>query len=955
MRWLISFVLLFLSLKSFDTAQAAPVANSDAFPLKIYEKELPNGLKVMVVPTPFPKLVSLQIPVQTGSRNEIEAGKTGFAHFFEHMMFRGTKKVPAAAYQEQLKKMGARQNAYTSGDFTNYHTTFSKEDLGQMLELEADRFQNLEYGESEFKTEARAVLGEYNKNSANPSQKLWESVKDAAFTTHPYKHTTMGFIKDIEDMPNQFAYSKTFFDRWYRPEYTTIIIAGDVDPKVSFALVEKHFKSWKRGSYKAKIPTEPPPAGPIYKNISWDAPTLAHLFIGFHGPAYAPDDRDYAALSLLFPLALGETSELYKKLVINEQKLDSLRGSASDSRDPDLYSVYALIKDPKDAALVRDTLLRGLEKFTRVPVSSRELDDLKSKMRYSLAMSLDNTEAIADTLATFVHYERRGDTINRLFRTIEKVNPSDLQRVAQRLFTDKNMIVASLSKDPLPATMEQIPSLASLAPNKGVSSDVKMIVQKSELPLLNIKFLFKTGSARDPVGKEGLAELSAAMITNAGSVPYRYEDIQKALAPFAANFSSQVDKEMTTFTIRVHKDHVSEVLDIVMPSLLEPGLRDEDFQRLKASQLNSLKNDLRTNNEEELGKERLQELIFAGTPYAHPVLGTVKGIESLSLADVREFIKKSYTQKNLSLGVAGASEAPLLDSIRRSVAQIPQGEALASPVAEITGKMPEGLRVNIVQKPTRATAISFGHPLSINRSHPDFPALWLARAWLGEHRSSMSHLYERIREVRGMNYGDYAYIEAFPRGMYLTFPEANVARHTQLFEVWIRPVQPQNAHMALRIALFELNQLVKNGLSAEQFEATRAYLKKNVFVMTATQDQQLGYALDSDWYGIPEFTSYMQAQLDKLTPQAVNEVIRRHISPNNLQVVMITQDAEGLKKALVADAPSTITYDGTKPPELLEEDKLIGGTKLGIPAKAVVITPIDAVFGGGKGEVPAVL
>lgn len=943
MRWGFVFacfpLLLILSLsKSFG-------APSEAFPFKIHEKELPNGLKVMVVPTGFPNLVSLQIPVQTGSRNEVEPGKTGFAHFFEHMMFRGTKKVPAAVYQEQLKKMGARQNAYTSGDYTNYHTTLSKGDLEKMLELEADRFMNLEYGESEFKTEARAVLGEYNKNSANPLQKLWEVTKDAAFTVHPYKHTTMGFLKDIEAMPEQFAYSKTFFDRWYRPEYTTIIVAGDVEPRATFALVEKYFKNWKRGSYKAQIPSEPPPAGPIYKHISWNAPTLPHLLIGFHGPALEAESRDYAALTVLFDLAVGETSELYKKLVISEQSVETLRGSASDSRDPDLYTVYAQIKDPKDTVKVRDSILRGLQQFARVPVSKQQLDDVKSKLRYGLAMALDNTEDIAAILASYTHYERRGDTINRLFRTLDTVTPSDVQRVAQRLFTDKNLVISSLARENLPAALASLPPLASFAPEASVSRDVKLTLQKTELPLINIKLLFKAGSARDPQGKEGLAQLAASLISDGGSKPYRYEEIQKALAPYAARFSSQVDKEMSTFTIRVHKDHAASVVELLMPSLLEPGLREEDFQRLKASQLTSLKNDLRTNNEEELGKERLQEVIFAGTPYAHPVLGTVKGIENISLADVRDFIRAHYTQKNLNLGVNGAFEPALLDGLQRSLAQLPAGE-VATRTQDLNPKMPEGLQVNIIEKATRATAISFGHPISVTRSHPDFPALWLARAWLGEHRSSMSHLYGRIREVRGMNYGDYAYIEAFPRGMYLTFPEPNVARQAQIFEIWIRPVMPENATMALRIALFELDKLIKNGLTPQQFATTRDYLLKNLFVMTATQDQQLGYALDSEWYGIPEFTSYMRGQLEKLTPETVNEAIKRHLSSQNLQVVMITEDAAGLKKKLVSGETSTISYDGQKPAELLEEDKVIGQLKLGLKAQDVLITPVDEVFAG---------
>src|SRR5512136_2060966 len=172
-------------------AASTPKAAADILPFKATEKTLPNGLKVIVVPTGFPNIVAIYIPVQTGSRNEVEPGKSGFAHFFEHIMFLGTKNVPPDAYERALTKAGALSNAYTTDDYTCYHTTLAKEDLETMLRLEADRFQNLSYGEGAFKTEARAVLGEYNKNSANPMSKISEAQRDKAFDVHTYKHTTM--------------------------------------------------------------------------------------------------------------------------------------------------------------------------------------------------------------------------------------------------------------------------------------------------------------------------------------------------------------------------------------------------------------------------------------------------------------------------------------------------------------------------------------------------------------------------------------------------------------------------------------------------------------------------------------------------------------------------------------------------------------------------------------------
>jgi zinc protease len=470
---------------------------------------------------------------------------------------------------------------------------------------------------------------------------------------------------------------------------------------------------------------------------------------------------------------------------------------------------------------------------------------------------------------------------------------------------------------------------------------VPTIVQKSVLPQLDVKLLFTVGSAQDPPGKEGLAALTAAVVADGGSRALRIDEIRKAFFPMAGRFAAQVDKEMTTFTASIHRDHWAAFADVAFPMLLEPGFRQDDFARVKDQQRNALLVDLRDNNEEELAKEELQASLFAQTPYGHPTLGTVAGIDTITLDDVKDFWKR-YTRAALTVGVSGDASDEVLARVKAAAAALPAGSAVARPA--LKARRPHGLEVEIVKKPSRAVAISLGHPIEVTRAHPDFVPLWVARTWLGEHRSSASYLFQRIRELRGMNYGDYAYIEAFPGGMFQFFPDPNVARRAQLFEIWIRPVVPENAHMALRIALFELDKLIRNGLTEAQFEATRTYLMKSVYLMVATQDQQLGYALDSRWYGTPEWTAQMRDRLSKLTRAEVNAAVRRHLSSTDLQVVMIAEDAEGLRDRLLADGLSTVKYDAPPPPEILAEDKVIGAMKLHLKPEAVRIVPVEEVF-----------
>ncbi|HEX6640768.1 MAG TPA: pitrilysin family protein [Thermoanaerobaculia bacterium] len=920
---------------------------SDILPFKATEKTLANGLKVIVVPTGFPNLVSIQIPMQTGSRNEVEPGKSGFAHFFEHMMFRGTKAYPPDVYNAIITKAGARQNAYTSDDLTNYHVTFAKEDLEKILELEADRFKNLSYEEAAFKTEARAVLGEYNKNSANPIRKILEVQRENAYTTHTYKHTTMGFIKDIEDMPNQFEYSKTFFSRWYRPEKATIIVAGDVDPNKVIPLIEKYWGDWERGTFSVDIPQETTHNGPIYAHVPWSSPTLPWVTVAFHGPA-AMQLEDQAAFDTMYDLSFGQTSDLYKRLVEQEQKIDQLFFFGGPSVDPTLFTVFARVKDPKDAVYVRDQLLQTFAGLRSQKLDAKRVADAKANSRYGFVRSLDNTDAIASTVASFAHFERSFDTINKYYRTLDTIGPDDIQRTAQKYLTDKNLVVTTLAQQSLGDAMATLPSVDAMAAPSATNEQtvaIKFIEQKSVLPNVMIKFLFTHGSASDPKGKEGLAQLASSMITDAGSRDMRIDEINKALYPMAGAFYGVVDKEMTTFTGVVHKDNLDRFLPIVLPQLLAPGFREDDFQRLKDQQLNALKQDLRNNNEEELGKEQLQNVVFAGTPYGHTILGTIAGLEAITLDDVKHFVDAHYNASNVVVGLSGDYPSTLVERLTSELRVLGPGaeETTIAGLEPIKGHAPDGLEVEIIQKETRATAISMGHPIPVTRNSADFAALNLARVWLGEHRASSGRLYDRIRETRGLNYGDYAYIEFFNRPGGQFFPSPGIGRRSQLFELWIRPVVPENAQMATRIALYETEKMIENGLSQEDFENTRDYLLKNVYLLTSNQNQRLGYALDSWWYGIGDYVDTMRAAYQKLTRDDVNKAIKKYLSAKNLHVVIITKDAEGLRDALLRDEPSSIKYDAPKP-ELAEEDKVIGSYKLNIKPENIHIVKVDEVF-----------
>ena len=206
-----------------------------------------------------------------------------------------------------------------------------------------------------------------------------------------------------------------------------------------------------------------------------------------------------------------------------------------------------------------------------------------------------------------------------------------------------------------------------------------------------------------------------------------------------------------------------------------------------------------------------------------------------------------------------------------------------------------------------------------------------------------SHLYQRIRKSRGMNYGDYAYIEYFPSGMFQFHPDTNLARQQQIFQVWIRPLRSNNdAHFATRVAMYELDKLIEEGMTESAFEATRAYLAKFVSLLTDGQSRQLGYAMDSQYYQTDEFADYVRDGLANLTLDDVNRVIRENLDSRDVQYVFVTRDGDDLRQRLMSDQRSPMTYDAQLPQEVLDEDRLIDNLQLAIDAVDVV--PAEEVF-----------
>ena len=473
-----------------------------------------------------------------------------------------------------------------------------------------------------------------------------------------------------------------------------------------------------------------------------------------------------------------------------------------------------------------------------------------------------------------------------------------------------------------------------------------VLLEVSSDPTVTFMVSVDVGSQDDPEGKEGLAALTATLLAEGATTENSWDAILEKLYPMASSYQVRVGKETTTLSGRTHRDNLEAFFGLFTDAYLRPAFTPEDFERLRDRQKNRLEKTLRYESDEELGKAALTSFVYRGTPYEHPELGHAAALDALTLDDVKSFYSTHYTRGNVTLALGGGYTQDLVDRFHSSLDLLGEGTTDQGSPPPPEPAAIKGFQVLLVDKPGADASISFGFPISVLRGERDFYALWIANSWLGEHRNSSSHLYQVIREDRGMNYGDYSYIESFPNGGFRQMPPTNVARHSQLFEVWIRTLPNAQAHFALRAALREVTDLIENGMSEEEFQLTRSFLSKYVLHFAPTTSERLGYAMDDRFYGIDGegHLARFQEMMKSITREEVNAALKKHLQVENIKFALVTGEAEALKESLISGSPSPITYPTEKSARILEEDQSIGAFPFPVAEDAVEIVPVDQIF-----------
>jgi len=421
-----------------------PAAKAAVRPPKLDYKmtTLDNGLKVVLLEDHSTPIVHTELWYHVGSKNE-KKGRTGFAHLFEHMMFKGSKNVEPEGHPSRISSIGGQSNASTNEDATIFWQTTPAQYLPMVLWLEADRMATLRIDEKVFATEREVVKEERRMRVENqPYGKLNEIIYDQAFTVHPYKHPTIGSMADLEAA--SIADVRDFFKTYYVPENATLVLVGDFDSKEALDLVKKYFGRIPKSNRPVPrdIPAEPPQTKErrvrVDENVPLPAVVVAH-HITYDGH---PDSYPLHIASKV--LSDGQSSRIYRKLVYEQQLALAAFGQGNIIEDPNLFYAVAIVQRGRGPDEATKALIAELDRLKTEPISEAELQQAKNQFARDYILSRESNKDKAQQLAHAAVIHDDITTADGEFEVFMGITAADVQRVAQKYFTPENRLVITL-------------------------------------------------------------------------------------------------------------------------------------------------------------------------------------------------------------------------------------------------------------------------------------------------------------------------------------------------------------------------------------------------------------------------------------------------------------------------------------------------------------------------------
>ena len=414
-------------------------------PLNIKQRTLPNGLKVVSLQDTSSPTVAIHVWYDVGGKNDPQ-GRSGFAHMFEHMMFKSTKNLANEQMDRLTEDVGGYNNASTHDDFTNYYEVVPANYLETLLWAEAERMQNLNVDETNFASERDVVKEEYRQSVlAQPYGRFYEYISSLSYQKHPYKRGVIGNLDELNAATTKDA--NAFYKTFYRPDNADLIVVGDFDQKQLDAWVDKYFGSIKPPDNKIPRVTVTEPEWTAERRYTETAPIVPFPATAIVYQAPTSKSADIPALRLADTiLSGGESSRLYQEMIRSQQIAQEASFNLDNRVDKGLLYFLGIASEGHTSAELEKAFLAELKKMQENPVSAKELEKAKNQLITQTLRRRENNDGKAIAIENAIAYQGDPTAVNSDIQQLQAVTVADIQRVMKNYFTDKNRVVIYYEK-----------------------------------------------------------------------------------------------------------------------------------------------------------------------------------------------------------------------------------------------------------------------------------------------------------------------------------------------------------------------------------------------------------------------------------------------------------------------------------------------------------------------------
>ena len=890
-----------------------------------YQKyQLANGLTLLLHEDHSDPLVHVDVTYHVGSARE-EAGKSGFAHFFEHMMFEGSQHAPAKLHWQIVNAAGGNMNGSTNHDFTRYYNRVPNNQLEKILWLEADRMGFLlpAVTQKKFEIQRDTVKNERAQRIDNqPYGRVGETISQALYPQgHPYSWPVIGWVEDLDRVDVNDL--KAFFQTWYGPQNAVLTIGGDIDVATTLRWVEKYFGAIPEG--QAIPDAQPQPATLSSDRYITLEDKISLPLLQFSFPTVSPQHPDEAPLDMLAEaLGQGRASLFYQTFV--ESGLAVQAGVSHPCSELACnFNLYLVANPASDITLpeLAQLVEEKLAEFSDSWGDEQALQRSKNAYRADTIFSLQSVSGKVRQLANNETFFGTPDTIAYDLERYGRVQHSDVERVFRQYIQAKPKLVLSVVPKGMAATAAYPPNFALPAPLSASSKPVKPVVWQApkeafarsqippaaaapvitvptlhrtklengiplmtayadETPTISMQFTLQGGANLETPDKAGVAALTAQMLAQS-TTQHSAAELDELLLELGSSIHFSADYDASYISVFSLVDRLDETLGIVKEFLFQPGFKRSEFERLKQQQLQMIDND--SNYASSLASMAINQLNWGRSSRSGIMSeGNLQSVTSITLEDVKAYYQRAYSPEVSSVVAVGALSVEVL-SKKLAFLQQWQGKA---PTAPLRGKRLTASRIGkiyLVDKPGAAQGV-----VRVVGSAPGYDATGeyfktkLANFALGG--SFGARLNQVLRQERGYTYGVNSYLSSGRKSSYF------------VMETDVRADVVGEA-VAETIAIMHRYQL--NGPNLEEIAEMRSAASQAEALSYETPGQKAGLLWEVQYYGLSDdFAQQQQTIIGSISQQELTQLAQKHLNPEQMFVVVVG-DAKLLRPQLQAN------------------------------------------------------